>query len=152
MGPAGRLPAHFCDQILAHLASRHKLDDLAVRCVSDQSIGCISKLPKSDFLMLTPETLSVCVQHPLIELSVNLHPQYASKSSEPCTDLQVLIKTLVGSKAATTLRSLTISNYNQFSAYANIDGIDGLKSLVRLQFIGLQSLYFQGIISKSSLR
>lgn len=123
LGRDGRLPAHFCDRILAHLASRCKLTDLVVRCVSDESIGCVTKVPMPPFF--TPDTLRTCVGWPLVELSVCIHD---------LNGFDDLVESLMSSKASSTLRSLTISTRGLITL--RIEQLDFLKSLLRLQLEG----------------
>ena len=136
LGPGGTLPAHFCDKLLALLASRDKLTDKLVRCVSHRAFGSITKLPRSDSLELTPDTLGVLAQQPLVELSLRFYPQTGFPRGH--TPMPVLVPylttTLVGSTASVTLRSLSIANVSFKRQNHDFGWLRCLKNLMRLQF------------------
>ena len=54
LGLEGKLPAHFCDQMLSHIASRKKLTDTVLRYISHRSMGSITKVHITS--VLTPDT------------------------------------------------------------------------------------------------
>lgn len=135
LGSEATLPAHFCDQILANLASKKKLTDTVVRCLSHKSMGCVTKLPYCDIAFITRDTFKILVQQPLVDLSLHLQ-FHAAGHNEASSDLMTLedLVAIIDSPASTSLRSLFLSgfllsrNNMKFMVWLRC-----LKSLTRLQ-------------------
>lgn len=133
LGPEGTLPAHFCDKLLAFLASRKILTDTLVKCVCHQTFGCVTKLPRSEALELTPDTLTVLVQQPLVELFLRFYQQPVFPRGLTPVPVHDLATILVNSPAAFTLRSLSIANVSFKGQSVDFSWLGCLKSLTRLQ-------------------
>ena len=134
LGPGGTLPAHFCDKLLAFLASREKLTDTLVRCVSHQTFGCVTKLPRSEALELTPDTLCVLAQQPLVELFLRFYQRAVFPRGPMHVPVHDLATILVDSPASITLRSLSVANLSFRGRSIDFGWLGCLKSLMRLQF------------------
>ena len=132
LGPDGTLPAHICDRLLAFFASKDILRDPLIRHVGHRGVGCVTKLPRSESLEFTADTLSVLVQQPLVELFLRFYTR--ARATFPFVPTPDLSTILVSSTASSTLRSLSISNLNFSGHDVGLDWLGGLKSLMRLQF------------------